>query len=347
MAITNSTLPALIQRATTIWPNNMTQEDFIPQIQVLEAIRAEQTARLEPVGLPDNPDVKAVWLNNCDLTVDACVDDVCTFSGESASSFVQTLSIDQCAQTEVSEPYDAWRENEFQMADAMSVNLNKVMKAQAEYVARYAVGVINTSAGVNEHTNQGQWVVNGTTTEVPFADFDNTSIYGKLRRSAVINRLSNPFILSGENLDQIQYMALTGQMNADGKGDAARANALRAYFDLFNVDSVNTVGGETSYLTYMINRGALAFASKGYFPRVDDPTNPRGAQAFTYGKLRFSIANRFFPNLIHDVEMFDACDTGVEKLHMRIKARYKVFVNPTGCTATRTGILRFKNMLGI
>jgi len=159
----------------------------------------------------------------------------------------------------------------------------------------------------------------------------------------VKNRLDNPFLLSGENLDQLQYMALTGSMNADGKGDAARANQMRAYFDLFNIEEENN----DDYWTYMINRGALAFASKGYFPRVDDALNPRGAQEFSYGKLRFSVANRFFPGLIHDVELFDACDTGVEKAHMRVKARYKVFVNPTGCTATRTGMLGFKNPLGV
>lgn len=340
MAITNSTLPALIMKSSTVWPNNMTQADFVPKIETLRAISAEQTANVSAVGLPDNPDVKVVWLNNCDLTVDACVDNVCTFTGESASSYTQTLSIDQCAQTEISESYDVWRENEFQMADAMAVNLNKAMKNQAEYVARYAVGVINTNLGTNEHDNQGTWTIDGNgDVEISGAEWDTTAIYGKLRRNAMKNYLDNPYILTGENLDQLQFMALTAQANADGKGDATRAGIMRSYFDLFSVDTVNT----PDYWTYLINRGALAFASKGYFPAVDDPTNPRGAQVFSYGKARFSIRNRFFPQLIHDVEMFDACDTGVEKLHMRVKARYKVFVNPTGCTATRTGMLGFKN----
>ena len=339
MAITNSTLPHVLARATALWPMNMSASDFTPQFETLRAITENQTAQLATVGLADERDVKITWLNNCDLTVDACADNVCTFSGETASSYVQTLSIDQCIQTEFSEPIDAWRENEFGMADALAVDLLKAQKAHLESISQYAVGIINANLGENEHNNMGAWTISGTETLVPGTDWESTSIYGKLRRNAIKNRLDNPYLLTGENLDQLQYMALTSAANADGKGDATRASQMRAYFDMFNVDEVN----DPAFITYMINKGALAFASKGYFTRVDDPLTPRAPEVLNGNYSRFSISNRFFPALIHDVETDVSCASGVWKVNYRLKSRYKVFVNPTGCTATRTGILAFTN----
>lgn len=339
MAVTNSTLPHVLARATTLWPSNMTASDFVPMFEVLRAITDNQTAQLTTVGLADERDVKITWLNNCDLTVDACVDNVCTFAGESASSFVQTLSIDQCIQTEFSETIDTWRENEFGMADALALDLLKAEKAHLESIAQYGVGIINANLGVNEHNNMGAWTIVGTDTSVPGADWESTAIYGKLRRNAIKNRLDNPYILTGENLDQLAYMALTSQANGEGKGDANRAGQMRAYFDLFNIDEVN----DPAFVTYLINRGALAFASKGYFPRVDDALAPRGPEVLNGNYSRFSIANRFFPALIHDVETETTCASGVWKVNYRLKSRYKIFVNPTGCTATRTGMLKFTN----
>lgn len=339
MAITNSTLPHVLARATSLWPMNMSQSDFTPQFETLRAITENQTAQMQTVGLADQQDIRITWLNNCDLTVDACADNVCTFSGETASSYVQTLSIDQCIQTEISEPIDAWRDNEFGMADALAVDLLKAQKAHLESISQYSIGVINANLGVNEHDNMGAWTISGTSTQIPGAEWDSTAIFGKLRRNAIKNRLDNPFLLTGENLDQLQYMALTSQANADGKGDAQRASQMKAYFDLFNVEEVN----DPNYITYMINKGSLAFASKGYFVRVDDPLQPRAPEVLNGNYSRFSIANRFFPSLIHDVETDVSCSSGVWKVNYRLKSRYKTFVNPTGCTATRTGMLAFTN----
>lgn len=343
MAISNSTLPIIMAKAMDLWPQNMTNADFVPQFETLTAIAENQTANLSTVGLPDERDVKIVWLNNCDLTVDTCVDNVCTFTGESVSSYTQTLSIDQCKQTEFSESYDVWRENEFGMADALAINFIKAQKAAVESIAQYAVGVINANLGVNVHDNQGAWTISGTSTTIPSGEWDSTAIYGKLRRNAIKNRLDSPFLLTGENLDQLQYMALTSQANADGKGDANRVGGMKAYFDLFNIEEEN----DPAYISYMINRGALAFASKGYFPLVNDPLNPRGPQILDGNYKRFSFRNRFFPQLIHDVEMRTDCASGVWSENVRMKSRYKVFVNPTGCTATRTGMLAFTRESGI
>jgi len=124
-------------------------------------------------------------------------------------------------------------------------------------------------------------------------------------------------------------MARTSGANADGKGDATRAQIMPTYEDVFNLPAVNT----TAEITYMVNKGALAFASKGWYS-----TNP-----ITLGgnMTRFQVRNRFFPALVHDVDVHETCTSGVWYAHYRVKHAYQLFLNPTGCTATRTGILKF------
>ena len=331
MAITNSLQPSTIIKASTAWPDSMIEADFMPEYGVMQAIKAEDTSRIDDLaGLPQERPGSIVWLNQCDLTTDACVDNVCTFDGPSVSSFVQPLTIDQCVQTEFSEAIDRWRGNIYGLADAEAINLNKVMKAQLEYVAQYSVGVINANTGTNEHIPVGSGWTGTDPVIIPATGYNNTAIYGYLMRNAKKNRLDNPYLLHGEALSQMNYMAQTNGGNGEGSGDALRARSMRIYEDLFNIDEVN----DPALMLYMINRGALAFVSKGYFPRQ--------AEVLDGNYTRFSIPNRWFPDLIHDVERVVSCTAGVWSINYRVKARYKTLVNPTGCTAGRTGILSYE-----
>ena len=132
-------------------------------------------------------------------------------------------------------------------------------------------------------------------------------------------------------------MARTSQANGEGKGDANRIGTMSAYFDLFNVESVN----DPDYITYMIDRGVLAFASKGYYDTRPEEIKGEAAQT------RIKIPNTFFPQLMHDVQITTICDTGHVYEHYKIKTKYDVFVNPLGCTSTQTGILKFKRDTGV
>ncbi len=340
MAITASLQPVTLLKATQVWPDSMVEADFMPEYGVMTAIKKEQTAKVELVAnLPDERDGKITWLNQCDLEIEDCVDNVCTFSGPSASSFEQAFTIDQCKQTPFSEPIDRWRGNMFGLADAEAINLNTVMRDQLEYVSKYAVAVINANAGINTNLPLGSgWDgVNTTQMTIP-SNLIGTALYGYLRRNAKRNDLKNPYLLTGEALAQMNFLAETNAGNLDGRGDALRAGLMRIYEDHENIDEVNA----PDLLFYMINRGALAFASKGYFPRISSASDIGNAEVLNGNYTRFSLANRWFPDLIHDVEREVSCASGVWSVHHRVKFRYKLFVNPTGCTAGKTGLLSFK-----
>ena len=340
MSITAGTLPIILAKASDIWKDNMSVTDLKPQIGVLQAIADNQTAQLQTVNLPDGVDVKIVWNTACDLTVEDLVTTDCTFSGTEADVASQTLSIDQAKQTKFSVPLDAFRENKFTAADMVALQLKRTMVLQAQTAASYCVGVIEANLGQSTYTNGGAWTVSGTSNTIPAAEWESTAIMGKFQISAIKNRFDMPFMISGENLYQLAFMARTSAGDMDKKGDFVRINDMPIYNDVVNIDEYNTSGSDTTYKSYLLNKGALAFASKGYYPTTPEVLDGN----FT----RFSIKNTFYPGLIHDVEMRVDCSSGVWSQHWKVIPRYKLFVNPVGCTATRTGILAFtRGPLGI
>lgn len=335
MANTNSVLPLVLERATTIWPDSMTAADFTPNWEALKALSENDTARKDFINLPDGVDARIVWLDNCDIAVDESCSNDCTFTGVEAASYKKDLSIDQCIESTFSVKMDAWRDNAFAMSDAVAVNLNKVMVAHLENVTQKGIAFLNSNGGTNVYTNGGSWTVDASGTSIPAAQWDSTAIFGALVRTAKKNKFNNPYLISGENLDQLFFMSQTSAMNGEGKGDANRIAQMKAYFDLFNVDDVN----DPDLVTYIMNRGAVAFLSKGYYGNAP--------QVLDGNMTRFSVTNRFFPQLVHDVEKYNACTGGVWSEHYKVITRFDFELNPLGCTAARTGIMRLIKEAGI
>ena len=335
MAITASVLPLLLERVGGVWPDNQNNMDLVPNIVTLQAIQENTTSRIDTIiSNEKDRDVKVTWVKACPPTPTDCADS-CTFAGEEASTDSKTYALTQCKQTEFKVDIDGWYANEFEATDATARLLLSHFTAHADLAAEYALAVINANLTTNAYTNGGNWTA-GTTTDIP-SDQWTTALFGGLQRAAIKNKLEMPYLLSGENLHQEFFMAKTSQGNGEGKGDANRIGTMKAYFDLFNVDDVN----DPDYITYMIARGVLAFASKGYYDTR--PEKVEGRDAHT----RVTIPNQFFPQLLHDVQITTSCSGGHTYEHYKIKTKYDVFVNPLGCTSTRTGILKFRKEAGI
>ena len=335
MAITASVLPLLLERVQGVWPDNQNKMDVTPNIEVLKAIYEQQTSTIDTIiSNEKDRDVKVTWVKACPPTVDACADS-CTFAGEEASTDSKTYALSKCAQTEFKIDIDGWYANEFEATDAAARLMQAHMTAHANAAAVYSLSIIEANLSTNAYTNMGDWTA-GTTTTIPDASW-TTALFGALQRAAIKNKFMSPYLLSGENLHQQFFMARTSQANGEGKGDANRIGTLPTYFDLFNIESVN----DPDYITYMIDRGVLAFASKGYYDTR--PERIEGRDAHT----RITIPNPFFPALLHDVQITTSCTSGHTYEHYKIKTKYDVFVNPLGCTSTQKGILKFKRDTGV
>jgi hypothetical protein len=335
MAITASGLPALLLRADDVWAENATRADVTAQVDIVKAIKDNQTARIEEAVRASKDRTHTItWINSCAPTVQNTTNS-CTWIDESASTDSDDIALSTTKEAGFREKIDGFRSNQYEYIDMVARNIVARDKALAEAVAAAGLTFIEANLGQQTYDNQGAWTVSTTSNEIPANEW-TASLAIKLGIVAKKFKFFAPYLISGENLYTEYMQARLSQANADGKGDWAMFGQLPIYFDLTNIDSANS----PDYKTYMLDRGAAAFINKAYFNST--PQEIMGEAS----RLRFTYESKFIPGLFYDVEKTTKCDTDVYE-YWKMTCKYGYFLNPTGCTATHTGILAFTKAAGV
>jgi hypothetical protein len=316
--------------ADRIMFNDRIKQQFIPQYEILNAIAANQTARITPLEASNkNYEVKVEWMNACDIDHQAIAN--CDFCDTELSTNTEEYALD--IEQEVCFMVDEYKfiNNDFDFQLAIAKGALMADKVLTEYLAGQAVARVEAFKGVNEFDG-GKGVVSGTDTYILPAYWDATlGVY--FNRVGILNRFTNPWFLSGSNLYEQAMVARYNSGNDNGKGAAAMYGSLRMYWDLFNIDTYN----DPDLKTYMISDGAMAMASKAYYKGVGE-----GSPAVYFTEKRWSMPSRFMPGVTLDVYYTNECGTdNFYKHKYRYILRAGIFNNPAGCTATNTGVLSF------
>ena len=329
-----SQLLVTLKKADAMWSDDMMKADFEANVEIWKAIKAEQNADVRVLQETEKDrDVKVHWINSCGVTAEDADGDDCDLAGDELGSDSKTYSLTVNKQYKFTVDEMTFRTNEYSMEDAVAKGFLKADKALAEAICATGMARIESFKGVNG-ISDGIGTPNGATTETDIAAANwNAAMYAYLYRIAIQNELTNPFLLSGTNLFEENLITRLAQQNGEGKGDANLIKLIRMYFDLFNIDPANS----PDLKTYMINRGALAFASKNHYGAT--PTQYVGA-----GQSRYSIASRNLPGVRFDVFYTNRCTSETMKHDFKLKVRYDYFLNPTGCDGTRTGVLAFNKV---
>jgi len=327
---TAANLATIVTTADKVWKDNMSNPDYVANVEALEAIRKEQTASFPDLQDPakDNT-VKVVWIDHCDATLANCTND-CTIGGAELSADGKDYTLDLCKTSGFNIKEKALRSSVLTYDELVAKGLLSRMKLLDEWLAQQAIVKLEAFRGVAENLPAGlTWANASGDTEIPRAQW-NLSLIPQLQRLGIMNRFTSPFLLSGSNL-WVDYMNAEANMgNDNGKGDAARMKMFRTYFDLWNVDTLTA----PDLKTYLVNRGAVAFVNKAYY----------GAFPTEYmTQRRYSIASRNLPGVRYDVVYTNECVSNeiIHKFSLYVKAG--IFLNPTGCTETRTGIIALEN----
>ena len=319
-----TTLYAIQARADELLLDDRIKQQFIPNYDVLKAISAVQTANINPLVAGKDKEVDVIWQNVCGTTVES--DSACTFDCNKSSTNKETLSLTYEKKVDFCEDESDYIDNAFNLQDAVAKQLLSAEKNLIEDFAQYAVSVINANKGVNAATGKG--TVSGADTYVPATMWDYT-LMAYFAKCGVVNKFTNPVILSGQNLFESSLVA--GYNMASQAGAANKAfGTFPTYFDLFNIDTIN----DPDFVTYLLSMGSLAMASKTY-----NPANPEIVpNVFT----RYSMPSKFVPGLNFDVWTKAECSLrNMVKYSFKVRLTADVFANPAGCTSTNTGILSF------
>lgn len=315
-----------IVRADEMLFDSRIKQQYIPKYDALKAIMAIQNARvLMPLSSSKDFDVEIEWMNTCDFAVQD--NESCVLGGVEASTNVEKYSLTYEKAVPFSVDESKYRDNRFDLEEGIAKSLLAADVALVNHLTSYVIAKLNTFVGQNE-LDGGKGTVSGTNTYIKPA-YWNSELMAYFHRAARMNHFDAPILLSGHNLYEQVYVAAAKAGNADGKGDAVLFGSLPMYFDLDNVDTVNS-----EQVTYMIESGAVAFASKAYNPVI--PETVPGV--FT----RYRMASKFIPELVYDVHYKPECSTGdTVKHNFKLKMKADIFLNPTGCQSMNTGVLLF------
>lgn len=314
-------------RATEILFDDRIKQQFVPQIDILKAIQAVQTATINAnFSKRKEQDVEIIWENFCDIDATDCSDS-CELGGNKSSTNAETKTLACFKEVGISMSENDFIDNEFEMNIAKA--LLKADKSLVEAYAQYAVAQIEAFKGINALTTGKGTVVGADTYIIP--SYWNPSLFAYFNRVAVMNKLTNPILLSGNNLYEAYYMAQANAGNANGKGDIKMFGSMPLYFDLFNVDSVN----DPDLKTYMLSMGSMAMVSKVFNPDVPEKT---------FDHTRYTMPSNFMPGLKYDVWYNNECEsTGGRRIkhNYTIRLTADIYLNPHGCELNNTGVLSF------
>ena len=337
---TASQLLRIQTMADDMWADNQTRADYIAEADVLNAVRAEQTARLSDLQDPmKTRTVRLMWLDACEVAAED-VDDDCTLSGTEASSDYEDYTLDLFKRSVFSVKEIENRTDEFNTQQKAARLLLAADKALTEWLATQLVAKIETFRGTNTYTTPvgaTAWTFASSDTTIP-ADQWNTELFPKLSLAARKNKILNPYLVSGEALWYTNENAYNNQGNDDGKGDAVRNQKYfsRRYFDPVRIDEANN----GTLKAYMISRGALAVVTKTHYPTVPVIYHNPWQQ-------RYSMPSANMPGVDYEVIYTQACASNEITHTWQLKLNAGIFLNPTGCTETRTGVLSFVRETGL
>lgn len=315
-------------KAAAILFDDRIKQQFVPHFDVLRAVKAVETATINTeFSARKKFDVEIMWENFCDIEAAACSDS-CTLGGNKSSTNAEVKTLGCFREVSFSFSEADFIDNEFDMNVAKA--FLKADKELVEALAQYSVAQLEAFKGVNVVTD-GKGTANAGNTDIIPA-YWNASLFAYLSRVAIMNKFTNPVLASGNNLYEANYMAEMMKNNANGKGDALLFGTMPIYFDLFNIDTVNT----PDLKTYMLSQGSLALVSK-----VFNPNRPEQMQDF----MRYTMKSNFMPELTYDVWYNNECEEGAQRLvkhNYTVRLTADIFLNPHGCELTNTGILTFK-----
>ena len=315
--------------AARIGMDEQLKKDYIPKANVIELIRRQQTADIRFWSQNTKEIVASVnWLNACGITVRDRTDCV-TGDGTEGSSNEQQYRPNYKKEVEFTVKDSDFRNNIFD-APAMIAKLNMTAKKNlVENFAQYVVAGLNASKGINALGTDGKGTVVGSDTTIAAAYWNETLI-AYFARVAEANRWGGEhYLLSGKNMFEQNFISMFNAANADGKGTAGMFEKMNVFFDLHNVDSVNT----PSYITYLIARGAMAMYTKAW-------NSTTRIHSHTYDMWAESGAEIGFPDFNFDVFYNTSCGIDGQLVHnFKVALTGWVGNNPTGCDTNNTGVL--------
>jgi hypothetical protein len=335
MAITATVLTTALVKQELMWADSQRKADYQANAVAANAIIENTTARLEilsDVSDKKTRKAKIYWNDVCGVTPGTTAPNFCTISGTAPNSAAKEFEITKYATSSFELDEALYVSNTLMIPEVFADTLLKHLKALDEKIAQVAVASLDSFVQANANQSgigcsdaTGTWVETFVN-----PSYWSPSIMGYFKKTAILNKFSNPFLLDGSNLFDHYWNAQMNAGNGDGSGAKTMFDQIKFYSDLFNVDAV------ADKSTFMINRGTVAFASKAWFTGVSQTAPVIDSD----GRQKFSVKSNNINGLEYDVYITTTCSGRFEKHNVLIVAEYDVLNGAPSCDDA-TGVIKF------
>lgn len=317
-------------KAENAWRDGKTAVQYKVNAEAAKAVLENQTARVDLLAGRSNKDdvVEISFINTCGIVAEDCESN-CTIDEPELDTGKQEYEVDTCKKTGFSIDEEKIRTNDYELEELHSAGHAASLKALDEFWAQQVLAKLLAERGYNAYPDP--YTQADQITTVPAAGYTLNQLTANLILQAQMNNINNPYfiergLLAGEFLNA-QFNA----GNLDGKGDAARAEFLRMYFDMLNFGKA----GITTADLFMVDSSAVALATKN---RYDATPVLAGGKI---QQTRYSVASQTLPGVRYDVIYSLECKTVNGKSHDMHSWRYEtnglIAVNPALCPITIPG----------
>lgn len=337
-----SALLDITLKAENMWSDGVQANEFKSNAEAAVAVATNQTARFQVLDDPDHDrQVRVSWISACDLEDRACVEE-CTIDEPELETKKKYYSFDMCREFGFSVNRERLRTNDYTREELAAQGMAKAIKKLDEWWAKQILLKLKAFQGPNVAPSPWTYDAANTTTNVPTSEY-NLKMIGNLIQQAMLNQMNSPYWIEKGDLFVPYWNARIENGNADGKGDAARTQAIDMYFDMFNFSKA----GITEDL-FAIDRSAIAF--KTYTRYQDAPQVQGGNVQQTW----YNVPSQKIPGVKYMVTYQMGCKIveGKKSIYDQwvVRTEGGIWSNPEACPVigqdgttsyTQTGIMSY------
>jgi len=313
-----------------MWADSAVEKQYKGNVDAALAVLTEQTAQFTPLEDPNKDNIVRVeWIDDCNNVVADCTDE-CTIVGAESEATCKDYEIAICKEIEYSVDDRKFRGSNMSIDEVTARGWMNKIKALDEEIAKTVVAKVDSFAGVNQYGG-GIGNVVGNETYIDAA-YWTPAVMGYFAQVSILNKMSNPYLLDGDNLFQQTWIANFNSLNANQASELPKLQTIRTYFDLFNMNAVLAPDKKT----FLIDKSAVALVSKSFYGSTPQQIL-NGADV-----IRWSIPSNSLPGVTYDVIYQTECSVNSIIHKYKFMARFDVFLNPTSaCAVDNTGVLSF------
>jgi hypothetical protein len=313
--------------ADDIWSDPMKNNDLIADVITTRAVMENQSVNFTEITGSKNNELRVEWLTKCDIEPTACTSD-CTITGADADPLCKDYEIICLYETTFKVPLRAYRDRTIEMQQSIAFQKLAHMTALDERLTQYIIAGLHTAVGTNLFTG-GVGTVSGITTTIGAQSWDS-GIWGYFDQVRRLNKLRNPYLITGNNLYQLIFNVPFDAGNANGVGNFRKMNTLRVYQDPENIED------HASGHTFLIAKTAVAFLNKAW-----NKINPINAEVKAGQYWEWSEESKNLPGVWYDFTMKETCVGDEFYQAYKIKLHGLFVTNPYPCDTDNTGVLQF------